>query len=67
MIGRNIMGGIFPLIDGFMFRHLTFEGASSLLGGVVSPHIHISLTAPCINFPAGIIESIADPLSRVHS
>jgi hypothetical protein len=38
MTGRNLMGGIFPLIDGFMFRRLTFAGASSLLGGVVSSY-----------------------------
>jgi hypothetical protein len=31
---RNILGGIFPLITPFMYNRLTFQGASSLLGGV---------------------------------
>lgn len=29
------MGGVFPLVTGAMFKHLTFQGASSLLGGIV--------------------------------
>jgi len=31
-----MLGGIFPLITAPMFRRMTFEGASSFLGGVVS-------------------------------
>ena len=31
---RNILGGVFPLIATSMFRHLTFQGASSVLGGI---------------------------------
>lgn len=36
-LGRNIMGGVFPLIDTALFIRLTFSGAASLLGGLVSP------------------------------
>jgi hypothetical protein len=36
------MGGIFPLVDGYMFNNLTFHGASSLLGGLVSSTSSIS-------------------------
>ena len=31
---RNMLGGVFPLLTVAMFRHLTFQGASSLLGGI---------------------------------
>jgi multidrug resistance protein len=31
---RNVLGGIFPLVTTAMFNHLTFQGASSLLGGI---------------------------------
>lgn len=31
---RNLMGGIFPLFTAVMFKHLTFQGAVSLLGGI---------------------------------
>ncbi len=31
---RNMLGGIFPLVTGAMFNHMTFAGASSFLGGV---------------------------------
>jgi len=34
--GRNMLGGIFPLITEPMFRRMTIAGASSFLGGVVS-------------------------------
>lgn len=34
--GRNMLGGIFPLIAEPMFRRMTIAGASSFLGGVVS-------------------------------
>lgn len=33
---RNMLGGIFPLVTVQMFRHLTFQGAASLLGGVAA-------------------------------
>ncbi|PLB38670.1 MFS general substrate transporter [Aspergillus candidus] len=33
---RNILGGVFPLVTGFMFTNLGYPGASSLLGGIVS-------------------------------
>ena len=38
-LGRNLMGGIFPLIDTAMFTHLGFPGAASLLGACVSDYI----------------------------
>lgn len=31
---RNILGGVFPLVTAAMFNNLTFQGASSLLGGI---------------------------------
>ena len=31
---RNMLGGIFPLVTTAMFKHMTFAGASSFLGGV---------------------------------
>ena len=31
---RNMLGGAFPVITVTMFRHLTYQGASSLLGGI---------------------------------
>ena len=31
---RNVLGGIFPLVTAAMFNRLTFQGASSLLGGI---------------------------------
>ncbi|KAG0645664.1 Major facilitator superfamily multidrug transporter mdrA [Hyphodiscus hymeniophilus] len=31
---RNILGGIFPLVTAALFNNLTFQGASSLLGGI---------------------------------
>ena len=31
---RNMLGGIFPLFTSQMFRAMTFQGASSLLGGI---------------------------------
>lgn len=34
--GRNILGGIFPLVTTAMFTNLGYPGASSLLGGIVS-------------------------------
>jgi hypothetical protein len=33
-----MLGGAFPLIADAMFNRLTFQGASSLLGGVVRAH-----------------------------
>lgn len=36
MLGRNILGGIFPLVTAAMFNNLSFQGAASLLGGLVS-------------------------------
>ena len=31
---RNVLGGVFPLVTAAMFNNLTFQGASSLLGGI---------------------------------
>lgn len=31
---RNISGGVLPLVNNDMFRNLTYQGASSLLGGL---------------------------------
>ena len=31
---RNMLGGIFPLLAEFMFNSMTYQGASSFLGGV---------------------------------
>lgn len=31
---RNLLGGVFPLVTNQMFRGMTFQGASSLLGGI---------------------------------
>jgi hypothetical protein len=36
ILGRNIMGGIFPLVDTALFNNLGFPGAASLLGAFVS-------------------------------
>ena len=33
---RNILGGVFPLVTAAMFNNLTFQGASSLLGGIAA-------------------------------
>ena len=33
---RNMLGGVFPLITTAMFNRLTYAGASSFLGGMVS-------------------------------
>lgn len=35
-IGRNLLGGVFPLVTTAMFTNLGYPGASSLLGGLVS-------------------------------
>jgi hypothetical protein len=32
---RNLLGGVFPLVTAAMFNNLGFQGASSLLGGIV--------------------------------
>jgi hypothetical protein len=32
--GRNIFGGVLPLVNNIMFRKLSYQGASSFLGGV---------------------------------
>ena len=34
--GRNMLGGIFPLLTHAMFARMRFAGALSFLGGVVS-------------------------------
>lgn len=34
--GRNLLGGVFPLVATAMFTNLGYPGASSLLGGIVS-------------------------------
>lgn len=33
--GRNLLGGVFPLVTNAMFTNLGYPGASSLLGGIV--------------------------------
>lgn len=38
--GRNLLGGVFPLVTYAMFNNLGFPAASSLLGGVVSSQSH---------------------------
>ena len=40
--GRNMLGGVFPVITSAMFNRLTFQGASSFLGGVVSICVLVS-------------------------
>lgn len=67
MPGRNLMGGIFPLIDSFMFMHLTFAGASSLLGGVVGCHNSYIADTTLYPFLGRILKDSAEQLSRVHS
>jgi hypothetical protein len=52
-LGRNLMGGIFPLIDTALFTNLGFAGAASLLGAVVSVLIYYYLT------PFYMMQSIA--------
>ena len=37
--GRNILGGVFPLVANAMFTNLGYPAASSLLGGIVSPYL----------------------------
>ena len=34
-LGRNLLGGIFPLVTAAMFTNLGYPEASSLLGGIV--------------------------------
>lgn len=34
--GRNLLGGVFPLVTNAMFINLGFPEASSLLGAIVS-------------------------------
>jgi hypothetical protein len=60
MTGRNLMGGVFPLIDGFMFRRLTFAGASSLLGGVVSSYNSYIADNTLHHFSCAFIEDNAE-------
>ena len=38
--GRNVIAGVFPLVTSAMFNRMTFAGASSFLGGVVS-HLNV--------------------------
>lgn len=37
--GRNLLGGVFPLVTNAMFTNLGYPEASSLLGGIVSQRI----------------------------
>ena len=37
--GRNLIGAVFPLFADNMFEKMTFPGASSFLGGIVSAFI----------------------------
>ena len=37
--GRNLLGGVFPLVTNAMFTNMGYPGASSLLGGIVSPSL----------------------------
>lgn len=46
--GRNLLGGIFPLVTTAMFTNLGYPGASSLLGGIVS-HIECFIDFPIAN------------------
>lgn len=36
LLGRNMLGGVFPLVTNAMFTNLGYPEASSLLGGLVS-------------------------------
>ena len=38
--GRNLLGGVFPLVTRAMFTNLGYPEASSLLGGIVSRPLH---------------------------
>lgn len=51
--GRNLLGGVFPLITNALFTNVGYPGASSLLGGIVSWILDVPLM--CTN------------CSRVHS
>lgn len=42
--GRNLLGGVFPLVTAAMFTNLGYPEASSLLGGIVSPDLCFMLT-----------------------
>jgi hypothetical protein len=35
MPGRNLLGGVFPLVTNALFNNLGYPAASSLLGGIV--------------------------------
>ncbi len=54
-LGRNLMGGIFPLIDTALFTHLGFPGAASLLGGLVSFSSPCSLDPKFLMQPSSIV------------
>lgn len=43
---RNILAGVFPLVANFMFTNLTYQGASSLLGGIVCLPFSLCLLSP---------------------
>lgn len=34
-LGRNVLGGVFPLVTNDMFTNLGYPAACSLLGGIV--------------------------------
>lgn len=40
--GRNLLGGVFPLVANAMFTNMGFPAASSLLGGIVRTHFPLS-------------------------
>lgn len=40
-LGRNLLGGVFPLVTNAMFNNLGFPEASSLLGAIVSSVIFV--------------------------
>lgn len=47
-----MLAGVFPLIADAMFERMTFQGASSFLGGVVSDHSRANAdTIPKANIP----------------
>lgn len=58
---RNILAGVFPLVAGFMFTNLTYQGASSLLGGIVRfplpPSLCLVFVCECVLTGQGILLS----------
>lgn len=52
--GRNLLGGVFPLVTNAMFTNLGYPGASSLLGGIVSQRTYFPLAGSILLILTGV-------------